>query len=103
MGRKGSIMKKYLALLAAMTIVSAQAYDDSFYFDDIDIVGDFSSTADQSEQLKRQRAAMEKRNEQMIQRRIETMRLQQEREMMKRLNQTMNQSFKQLDNALNNM
>lgn len=98
-------MKKLVALLGMMVLFNVNAYDDSFYFDDaIDIDGDFmSSPADQSEALRKHRDNLERRNEMMVRRRIETLRLQQEREMMRKLNQSMNQTFKNLDNALNNM
>jgi hypothetical protein len=101
----GRIMKK-LSLIAVALILSLNTYgyDDNYYFDDaIDVDGlytDGNSNMSPSDRMKKQREMLEQRNEQMVRRRIENMRVRQEMEMMKKLQQAMNQSFKQIDEAL---
>ncbi len=102
------MFKTFLTVSALFLGMQAFAqYDDSFMFDDaIDIDGVYTesdSKVSPSDRMKAMRAQLEKRNEMLVRRKIENVRLQQEMEMMKKLNQTMNQTFKQMDNALNNM
>lgn len=98
-------MKKLsLMAMALMLSLNTYGYDDSFYFDDaIDVDGLYTegdSKMSPSDRMKKQREMLEQRNEQMVRRRIENMRVRQEMEMMKKLQQAMNQSFKQIDEAL---
>lgn len=97
-------MKKYLGIIALLIGFAAQAqYDDSFMFDEIEIDGEYNSRESAAERMKKMRAQLEARNEMMVRRRIENVRLQQEKEMMKKIQQSMNQTFKALDDSFNNM
>lgn len=92
-------MKKALLLLALVSSFSAQAFDDSYDFESIDIDGNYSEKREsQAERMKRMRAQLEKKNEEMIRNQIEKARYQQEMEMMKALQQKMNAVTKQLQN-----
>jgi hypothetical protein len=95
----GTVMKKGLLLLALLSSFSVQAYDDSYDFDSIDIDGNFSEKREsQAERMKKMRAQLEKKNEEMIRNQIERARYQQEMEMMRALQQKMNAVSKQLQN-----
>lgn len=99
-------MKTILAFLLLTLGTSSYAqYDDSYMFDNIDIDGTYSENSNESaaDRMRKMRAKLEKRNEVMVQKRIENVRFQQEKEMMKKLNQSMNQTFQQIDQNLNNM
>lgn len=97
-------MKRYLAIAAMMIGFGAYAqYDESFMFDEIEIDGQYSDRESAAERMKKMRAKLEERNEMMVKRRIENVRLQQEKEMMKKIQQSMNQTFKALDNSFDNM
>lgn len=100
-------MKRLLLTLAILGTSQVYAYDDSYYFDEpIDVDGLYLEAQpgqNPSDQIKKMRAQLEKRNEMMVRQRIEKARVQQELEMMKKLNQAMNKSFQQIDSALNNM
>lgn len=97
-------MKKYLGILAILIGFTAHAqYDDAFMFDEIEIDGEYTDRESAAERMKKMRAQLEARNEMMVRKRIENVRLKQEREMMKKIQQSMNQTFQQLDQSLDNM
>ena len=98
-------MKTYLilVLLAFGTSANAQ-YDDSFMFDEIGIEGQYEEQgASPADRMRKMRTKLEERNEQLVQKRIEKVRFKQEKEMMKRLQRSMNQTFQQIDENLDNM
>ncbi len=100
-------MKK-LILIATVLISSQSLYAQSNL--DLDMELDMDQTIDVSatynakkrltpaQKMKLFRARLEKRNELMVKRKIETLRYQQEVEMMKKLKAVFNQQMKALDN-----
>ncbi len=67
----------------------------------IDVSGSYQKKAplSQSEKLKIMRAKLEKQNELMVKKKIETMRIKQELEMTKKIEHAFNESMKNLDSA----
>jgi hypothetical protein len=97
-----------LLILVALTISSAFAQFDpssSIDFDmPIQVDGTYSQQANGKKQLtpaqrlKLLRKKLEKRNELMVKRKIETLRYQQEVEMMKKIQSAFNKTMQNLDN-----
>lgn len=97
-------MKKLFILMLLVIGTSAHAqYDDSFMFDEIGIEGEYQQGASPADRMRKMRAKLEERNEQLVQKRIENLRFKQEKEMMQKLQRSMNQTFQQIDKNLNNM
>lgn len=98
-----TIIALMLLTLGLGTSAHAQ-YDDSFMFDEIGIEGQYQQKGESpADRMKKMRTKLEERNQQMVQKRIENLRFKQEKEMMKRLQQSMNQTFQQIDENLDNM
>lgn len=98
-------MKTILALMLLTLGASAHAqYDDSFMFDEIGIEGQYQQKGESpADRMRKMRAKLEERNEQLVQKRIENLRFKQEKEMMLKLQRSMNQTFQQIDENLDNM
>lgn len=92
-------MKKCL-LLIALTISSyTLAQENIQYQETIDVSGAYTEKElSPAEKLKKMRADLEKQNELMVRKKIETMRLQSEVEMMKKLQKVFNQQMQALEN-----
>lgn len=88
---------KMLAL-AALTLLSTSLYADTNIDMDetIDISGNFSQPQ-ASERLKKMREKLEKQNEMLVRKQIETLRLKNEIELTKKTQQAFNQMMNNLD------
>ncbi|MBI2522427.1 MAG: hypothetical protein HYV97_18550 [Bdellovibrio sp.] len=93
-----------LLISTLFTITPVCAQDDMQYeeMDMINIEGDYempmgNSSEKQSERLKKMRVALEKRNELMIKRKIEQLRVKQELQIMRQVQRAMNQTMKAME------
>lgn len=88
---------KSLFLLALGTIVLANT---EFDMNTIDIEGTYNpnSKVSQADRLRDYRRKLEEQNEQMLKKKIETLRLQQEMELMKKVQNAFNQTMTNLNN-----
>lgn len=98
-------MKKIILVALLFTTTSFAQYESSnIDFDmPIDIDGSYSSTSNakqltSAERLKLFREQLEKKNELMVKKKIETLRYQQELEMMKKIQNAFNQSMQNINN-----
>lgn len=93
------------AFIAALSLlVSFQAFADDFSFEEpIDVDGYYTEKkrSSASDRMKNYRAKLEKQTEIMMKKKMEQIRLKQELEMMKRLQQSMNQTLKAMDTVGN--
>lgn len=95
-------MKFFRYLLCMICTVSAglafaTTDYESFEYDTLDVTGDYQERSSAADRLKKMRAQLEKKNELMIKKKIEDVRLKQEIELNKKLMQKMNQLSAQLD------
>ena len=101
-------MKHFLILLSAslLSMPALSDFQSSHHLDEISVDGQFSTPSynhaprqqSRSEQLREQRAQLEKQNEQMIQQRIEDVRYQNEKALMQQMQEAMNQAMQALEN-----
>lgn len=102
---KVAILLLSLLFTTFVSITPAKAEEDEqFELDTMNIEGDYEaptsnnhSSEAQSERLKKMRVALEKRNEVMIRRKIEQLRVKQEVQIMRQIQRAMNQTMKDLD------
>ncbi len=94
----------FLALLLFFIVgINLSFSDDSLEMDNIDVDGQYNQQQGQTaaERLKNHRAKLEKRSEQMVKKRIETIRYRKELELMKQMDKQMRKimsdQFKALD------
>lgn len=85
-------MMTVLILLATQT-----AFASAIESDMIEVDGNFQKRESQIETLKKVRAKLEKQNEMMMKKRIETMRYQQELELMKKMQKMFAENMKSLN------
>ncbi|HAZ14152.1 MAG: hypothetical protein A2X86_02700 [Bdellovibrionales bacterium GWA2_49_15] len=93
-----------LLLSTMFTMTPVRAQDDMQYeeMDMMNVEGDLempagNSSEKQSERLRKMRVALEKRNEIMIRRKIEQLRVKQEIQMMRQVQRAMNQTMKEME------